>query len=122
MDVQGGGVNNLCRHPTEVYAVAYPVFLKSTGHCNEGHMFIDERWASQIGNSLIRRFFAYRVAHQGFWESCWLRSDLRLRQVRSCLRIPQTGWAPQSQRCRACPEYPYAEYATGYMYPIADYS
>ena len=58
-------------------------------------------------------FFACRVARQGFWGSYWPRVDLRLRQMRSCLPNPQTGWAPQSQRYRACPECPYAGYATG---------
>ena len=32
--------------------------------------------------------------------------------MRSCLRTPHIGWAPQSQRYRTRPECPYAGYAT----------
>ena len=46
-------------------------------------MFIDGRWAPQIGNWLIRCIFAFRVALQGFWCSCWPRVDLPLLQMQS---------------------------------------
>ena len=66
--------------------LACPGISRGTGHCAEGSMFIDRRWASQIGNWLIRRFFfACRVA-QFSLGSCWPRVDLSLRQMWSCLR------------------------------------
>ena len=34
-----------------------PEIIKDLGHCTKGRMFIDGRWAPQIGNWLIRRFF-----------------------------------------------------------------
>ena len=37
--------------------VAYAEILKGTGHCTEGRMLIGGRWAPQIGNWLIRRFW-----------------------------------------------------------------
>ena len=40
-----------------------PGFLKGTGHCNEGRMLIDGRWAPQHGNRLIRRFFLHAELH-----------------------------------------------------------
>ena len=55
---------------------------------------------------------AFGVHGPGFCGSWWSRVALHLRQMRSCLRTPQTGWAPQRQRYRACPECPYAGYAT----------
>ena len=33
-----------------------PGILKDTGHCTEGRVLIEGRWAPQIGNWLIRRF------------------------------------------------------------------
>ena len=42
-------------------------------------------------------FFVCRVAQQGFWGSCWLRVDLRFRQMRSCLRTFHTGWTPRAK-------------------------
>ena len=63
-----------------------PRNFERSGHCDEGSMFIDRRWASQIGKWLIRRFFfACRVA-QFSLGSCWPRVDLSLRQMWSCLR------------------------------------
>ena len=44
--------------------MAYPGILKGTGHCTEERMLIDGRWAAQIGNWLIRHFFARGVAQQ----------------------------------------------------------
>ena len=92
-------------------SVAYPGIFKGTGHCIAGRILSDGRWSPQIGDWLIRRFFACRVAQQGFWGSCWrvlLYVFLKYGHV-SALR---TGWAPQSQRYRACPECPHAGYAT----------
>ena len=86
--------------------MACPRILRGTGHCAEGRMFIARRWASQIGNWLIWRFFfACRVA-QASLGSCKPRVDLSLCQMRSCLRhsadwmdalqpnVPDMPWMP----------------------------
>ena len=37
--------------------------LTGTGHYTDGRMFIDGRWAPQIGNWLMRRFFLHAELH-----------------------------------------------------------
>ena len=55
--------------------LAYPGILKGTGHCTEGRMVIDGRWAPQIGNWLIRRFFCMQSCSARFLglvlAACW---------------------------------------------------
>ena len=74
-----------------------PVNSQRYRECIEGRLLIDGRWAPLIGNWLIRRFFARRVAQQGFWGLCCLFVDLLFRQMWSCLHTPQTEFAPQAK-------------------------
>ena len=77
-------------------------------------MLIDGRSAPQIGSC--------RVAKQGFWGLRWSRVHLCLRQMRSCLRTPQTGWAPQSQaQSTGHTLNAYAGYATAFQSDVSDW-
>ena len=102
---------------SEQQSVAYPGILRGTGHCTE------RAQAYFMGGG------RHRLA-TGLYGAC-LHAELHSKVsgsrvnrvlIYDCVKCghvsgtPQTGWTPQSQRYRACPECPCAGYATGIIF------
>ena len=107
-----GGSHQPRNRGAELRPVAYPGILKGTGHCTKGRMFIDGRWAPQIGNWLIRRFF-HAELHSKV-------SEVRVGRVLIYVRVKCDHASPirrldgcPNANGQRCPECPYVGYATG---------